>query len=266
MTLPHSAAALHEHAKSSARLRSNRPHFAAWLRALNFSTAEQLFDAVAGRDPQATALLLSEYRRGVPLASTVLIGAKVVMLTAVARHAPGDCLDDRFQATLEAFLSHALPRVQPNHKYADAQLYWITLRTVTRQHRDRVTDIPAPNETFDNSVGDDVTVDIDSYMTGGFLLDWALAVGVLSEFEHRALGLRFGGETAQPVREVAARIGVSEDSLESRLRRATARLRVAASENRHGLERACVAARWAADEIRVPAKTTSGNDVIGVAA
>jgi hypothetical protein len=211
------------------------------LRVLDLTSVEQLFDAVAGRHCPSTAMLLAEYQRGISLAATILVGAKAVMLSSVARHAPGDSVDERFQVTLEAFLSRALPRVKPSHKYADAQLYWITLRTVTRQHELQPI---AVDPSFDDVAGNDVAADIDSYLTANVLLDWALQNGILAELDHRALRIRFGGPTALPVREVAARVGVSENKLESRLRRAYTRLRDAVSDERDDFERACIEARW----------------------
>lgn len=248
--LPRPAAALREHALRTAALPSHRAQVSAWMRAANVTTVEQLFEAIGGRDADSTAVLLSDHRRGVALAATVLLGAKAVMLSSVARHAPGDSTDlrygvtdERFQATVDAFLSHAVPAVNPNHKHADAQLYWITLRTVTKLHEAPVCDA---EPSFDDVAGEDVHAEADDFLTASVLLDWALSRGVIAEQDHRALKIRFGGEAAVPVREVAALLGVTENKLESRLRRAVKRLRDAAIADRDDLNRACVEARWSA--------------------
>lgn len=241
LALPRPAAALREHALRTAGLRSHRAHITAWLRAVDVASVEQLFDALGGRDTTSTALLLSEHRRGVGLAATVLLGAKAVMLSSVARHAPGDSPEERFQVTVDAFLSRALPAVKPTHKHADAQLYWITLRTVTKMHEAPVC---AAEPSFEDVAGDDVYAEADRYLTADVLLDWALSRGVLAEQDHHALKIRFGGDAALPVREVAARLGVAENKLESRLRRALARLREAVAADRDDLDRACIEARW----------------------
>lgn len=250
--LPRPAAALREHALRTAALPSHRAQVSAWMRAANVSSVEQLFDSIGGSDADATATLLADHRRGVALASTVLLGAKAVMLSSVARHAPGESrdaqyvvTDERFQATVDAFLTRALPGVKPNHKHADAQLYWVTLRTVTKLH-----EAPASGgaevsfDDVDDVAGEDVRGETDEYLTASVLLDWALGRGVIAEQDHRALKIRFGGETAVPVREVAAILGVTENKLESRLRRAMTRLRDAATADRASLERACIDARW----------------------
>lgn len=242
LSLPRPAAALRDYARRCAGMRSHRAQISAWLRSTHVSTVEQLFDALAGRDGESTAHLLVDYRRGVPLASTVLLGAKAVMLASVARHAPGDTAEERFQVTVDAFLAHALPTVKPTHKYVDAQLYWVTLRTVTKLHQAPLCDA---EPCFDDVAGADVHADPDSYLTADAVLNWALERGFIVEDDHRALVLRYGGEKARPVREVAAIVGVSENMLESRLRRAMTRLRDAVVADRDDLYRACIDARWA---------------------
>lgn len=245
LSLPRPAAALREYALRCAGLPTNRAEVSAWLRGAGVATVGQLFDALGGRDAASTAVLLADHRRGVALASTVLLGAKAVMLSSVARHAPGDCADERFQVTVDAFLSRALPAVKPTHTHADAQLYWITLRSVTKLHEEPLC---SAEPSFDDVAGDDVRAEADSYLTAQVLLDWALDRGVIVEQDHKALQIRFGGEAALPVREVAALLGVTENKLESRLRRAVTRLRDAVAVDRDDLDRACVAARWAAGD------------------
>lgn len=245
LSLPRPAAALRDHALHRAGMRGHRVQVSTWLRAAGVTTVEQLFDALGGRDTDSTAALLADHRRGVALASTVLLGAKAVMLSAVARHAPGDSIDERFQVTVDAFLSCALPKVKPSHKYADAQLYWITLRTVTKLHE---APLWVSATEVDDVAGDDVCADIESCLTGDVVLDWALQRGVITAQDHHALKIRFGGDSAVSVREVAATLGVTEDKLESQLRRATKRLRDAVIAHRDDLDRVCITARWNRDE------------------
>lgn len=239
----HPAVALRDYALRCAGMRSHRAQISAWLCATNAATVEHLFEALAGRNAESTALLLSEYRRGVALATTLLLGAKTVMLASVARHAPGDTAEEKFQITVDAFLGHALPAVKPSHEYADAQLYWVTLRTVTKLHEAPLCD--TEEASFDDVAGADVHADADSYVTADAVMNWALERGVIVEQDHRALVLRYGGSSARPVREVAAIMGVTENKLESRLRRAMARLRDAVASDSDDLYRACVDARWA---------------------
>jgi hypothetical protein len=189
----------------------------------------------------------------------VLAGAKARILSAIARHAPGDSVEERLQVTLEAFLTRALPRVKPGHPYVDQQLYFITLRTVTKRHDKR----PAKVDLSFDVPGADVAADIDGYLTGGVLLQWGVAKGYLSESDRQALAVRYGGPKALPVREVAAQLGVHENKLESQLRRAVARLREGVAAQRDELDRACVAARWAVDPA---AENASVSPQVGVAA
>lgn len=258
-SLSRPAAAMAAHARQTACLRSNRAQIDEWLRELRLTSVEQLFDAIGGPDANATATLLAAHQRGVPLATTVLAGAKARILSAIARHAPGDTVEERLQVTIEAFLTRALPRVRPGHAYVDQQLYFITLRTVTKQHDRR----PAEVDLSFDVAGADVSADIDGYLTGGVLLEWGVAKGYLSESDRQALAVRYGGPKALPVREVAAQLGVRENKLESQLRRAVARLREGVAARRDDLDRACVAARWAADPV---VETASVSPQVGEAA
>jgi hypothetical protein len=258
-SLSRPAAAMAEHARHTAHLRSHRAQIDEWLRALNLTSVEQLFDAIGGPDAHATATLLVAHQRGVTLATTVLAGAKARILSAIARHAPGDTVEERLQVTLEAFLTRALPRVKPGHTYVDQQLYFVTLRTVTKQHDRRPADFVL---SFDVA-GADVSADIDGYLTGGVLLQWGVDKGYLSESDRQALAVRYGGSKALPVREVAAALGVRENKLESQLRRAVKRLREGVAAQRDELDRACVAARWS---VEPAADNTSVSAQVGVAA
>ncbi len=76
------------------------------------------------------------------------------------------------------------------------------------------------------------------------MLDWSHRKGLITDDERAALDLRFGGERALPVRAVAAQLGLTENALESRLRRATARISSAVRVDRDELERACAQALW----------------------
>ena len=243
--------ALRCEALRAAGLRSNRPRVQNWLTQLALPDAAALLEAINGDNTAATALLVTEHQHGCSLATAILVGAKARMLAAVERCAPGDP-DERTQIVLEAFLSHALPRVNPTHPYIDQQLYWITLRTVSNTKAQHPLDESHWAAGFDPTVvaGDDVAADVDSYVTARVLLDWAAERGLLSERDRTALDLRFTGATAMPVREVARRLGMTEDSLETRLRRAIKRLRTAVAEHGDDLYHAAVTARWAGNEIR----------------
>lgn len=234
----------------TAGLRSNRPRVQDWLTQLALPDTAALFEAINGDNTAATALLVAEHQRGCSLATAILIGAKARMLAAVERCAPGDP-DERTQIVLEAFLSRALARVNPAHPYIDQQLYWITLRAVSNTKAQHPLDESRWAAGFDPTAvaGDDVAADADSYLTARVLLDWAAERGWLSEMDRTALELRFTGATAMPVREVARRLGVTEDRLETRLRRAIKRLRTAAAEHGDDLYHAGVAARWAGNAV-----------------
>jgi hypothetical protein len=255
--------AMRRHALNTARLRSNRARIVEWLTALELPDVDALLDSIDGirhDTTGATARLVADHQGGCTLATTILLGAKARMLAAVARSAPGDP-DERAQVVLEAFLSRALVRVDPAHPYIGQQLYWITLRAVTKTQPARPLDQSGWEEGFDpNAVaGADVAADTDSYVTARVLLDWAAERGVLTEMDRTALELRFTGTTTMRVREVARRLGMPEDRLETRLRRAIRRLRDAAAEDGEDLFRAAVAARWAADQSR-------GSEKVGAAA
>lgn len=244
--------AIRSHALSTARLRSNRARITQWLTELELPDVEALFDSIDGiraDNTGATARLVADHQNGCALATTILLGAKARMLAAVARSAPGDP-KERTQVVLEAFLSRALVRVNPAHPYINQQLYWITLRSVTKTQAMRPLDQSGWEKGFDpNAIaGDDVAVDPDSYITAHVLLAWATERGVITDMDRTALELRFTGATTMRVHEVARRLGMPEDRLETRLRRAIRRLRDAAAEDSEDLYRAAVAARWAADQ------------------
>lgn len=50
LSLPRPAAALRDHARRCADMRSQRAQISAWLRATHVSSVEELFDALAGRE------------------------------------------------------------------------------------------------------------------------------------------------------------------------------------------------------------------------
>lgn len=241
-TLPRPAAELRAYALAEARLPSHRKLLTYWLHELDLGSVDELLDALGGRHRESTTLLLQDYRRGAPFAVTVLVAAKTVMLSSIARQAPGDTLEERFQVTLDAFLSCALPRVHPDHRFADEQLYWVTLRTVTRPRNAPWVD---PDFDLDSVAGGDVVADMDEHLTADAILDWAMRTGLITDLDRQALLLRFGGPSVVPVREVAAHLGVGERRLETRLRRAIAGIKAAVVSQRVALERSCVAASWA---------------------
>lgn len=236
---------LFHHALTTANLPSNRALVQRWLGTLGHLSVSELLAAVAAQDSAATAFLLTEHHRGAQLATTLLLGAKVSMLLSVASHAPGDTRDERFQTTLEAFLGHALVRVDVTHTYVDQQLYWITLRTVTNAKRTHRDDLTLTRE----EAAEDVAVNIESYLSRDAILQWAHSRGILNEADVETLMLRYGGEDSRPVRDLAAQLGITEDALESRLRRVKARLRRAVHAHRDDLNRACVEYGWTHSDI-----------------
>ena len=258
---------LRQHARSLLTSRRHRAQAAAWLNTLGLADADELLDDIANRSApdgsrrnrsESTALLLGAHQGGDQLATAVLLGAKANMLCAIARFAHAASFEEKLHLVIETFLERVLDKVRVDHDYLDGQLYFVTLRTVTATSRrmGAIThaEVPSgagPNHTLEGKAGliagdaGDVDPDMDSYMSASALLDWALQRGVINDFDHRALQLRHTGSTTVSVREAAARLGVSEDGLESRLRRARTRLQAAACAHRDEIERACVAARWA---------------------
>jgi hypothetical protein len=239
-TLSGPARVLDQHARHTAHLNSHRATITTWLQTLQLGSIEEMFDAVGGGNTAATSLLLTEHRKGNQLATTVLLGGKAKMLAAVCRHSPGEDYDERFQATAAAFLSHAVPRAKTHHPHLNAQLYWVTLRTVHNEHQapTEVCDLP------DEVAGEDVVVNIDECLTASIVLDWAQSKGLLNTQDRRALDVRFGGSSVLPVREVAHRLEVSEDGLETRLRRAMRRIRDGVAHDDGQLSQACLDALW----------------------
>ncbi|MGV0743887.1 sigma factor-like helix-turn-helix DNA-binding protein [Mycolicibacterium sp. XJ870] len=245
-TICQPAAHLAEHVRLLTASRTHRGTVSGWLTRLGLSDAGQLLDALAGPTPTSTSLLITEHHQGCPLAAKVLLGAKSRMLAAVSRHASGEDPQDRFHTTVAAFLDHALIRADVNSEHLDAQLYWITLRTVSRK---RSNVARAEMELHTCIAGPDVVANADTYITVYSLLEWAHNARVINDVDRRAFMLRFCGERPMPVRQVAAMLGVSEDSLESRLRRALHRLRKAVVERRDDMESACMAHYWTTQDL-----------------
>lgn len=240
--------ARHTMARRAHRLTINH-----WLDQLGLDTDDDLLAAIDNNTAGATALLVAQHQSGSRLATTLLLAAKARMLSAVSRHASGDSFDERFHTTVDAFLTRALIRAKPDHTYIDQQLYWITLRTVTNQRATHDDKIGRSEEFFSDGrgqtrPGQDVSADIDSYLSGAVILDWALDNGVITDFDRRALQIRYGGQQHPPVREIADQLGVGENRLETRLRRAMQRLRTAVLAHRDEIDAACIRARWSAQQ------------------
>lgn len=248
------AARLAHHVNLLLGLRAHSDTVSHWLTRLRISDCDRLLSELAGSNPASTSLLITEHRRGCQLAATVLLGAKCRMLAAVSRHASGENAQDRFHTTIAAFMDHALVRADVTSEHLDAQLYWITLRTVSRQ-RNIAGDIEL--QLHSGVAGPDVVADADTYITVYSLLEWAHETGVINDIDRRAFMLRFCGERPMPVRQVAAMLGVSEDSLESRLRRALNRLRKAVVERRDDMESACMSHYWESQDLPLNQGRTS---------
>lgn len=233
------------HARQTAALKSHRDTLSGWLRILNLDSVDELFQAAGSDNTAATSLLVTEHQRGASLATAVLLGAKARMLAAVCRHAPGEDYTERFQVTVDAFLSHAVARAKINHPHLNAQLYWVTLRTVHNQHQ-APKEVAVEPEQMREVAGADVALDLDEYLTASIVLDWAQSKGLLNAQDRQALDVRFGGPAVLPVREVALRMQVSEDGLETRLRRAIRRIRDGVSADNGHLSQVCVETLWPA--------------------
>lgn len=246
-TLGRPGTVLIEHALHTAQRRAHRATVDRWLRALQLDTVQQLLDAIGGRDEAATVLMVREHQAGIELATTMLVGGKAKMLSAVSAHAFGETRDERLQVTVEAFLGTALRRADPEHEYLCAQLYWVTLRSVSvdlgRQHDARALEYLVDSWELQGkdaaAIADDDAV-LDPFLSVAGILDWMSPHVSLSDTDRRALQLRFGGETVLPVREVAVHLGVKEDALETRLRRVMARVRAVSGSPTDGLGRVLV--------------------------
>jgi len=246
-TLGRPGTVLIEHALHTAQRRAHRATVDRWLRALQLDTVQQLLDAIGGRDEDATVLMVREHQAGIELATTMLVGGKAKMLSAVSAHAFGETRDERLQVTVEAFLGTALRHADPEHEYLCAQLYWVTLRSVSvdlgRQHDARALEYLVDSSDLECMyaavIADDDAV-LDPFLSVAGILDWMSPHVSLSDTDRRALQLRFGGETVLPVREVAVQLGVKEDALETRLRRVMARVRAVSGSPADGLGRVLV--------------------------
>jgi DNA-directed RNA polymerase specialized sigma24 family protein len=249
------------HARQTMALKSHRETIAAWLTKLNLGAVEELFAAAGSDGTAATSLLITEHRNGSSVATTILLAAKARMLAAVCRHAPGDDYSERFQITVDAFLSVAVARAKINHPHLNAQLYWVTLRSVHNQHQAPAEVAVEPEEMRDVA-GPDVVVDLDEHLTASIVLDWAQSKGLLNDQDRQALDVRFGGSTVLPVREVAHRLDLSEDGLETRLRRAIRRIRDGVSTDEGHLSQACLESLWPTVDDADPAAATEESSLV----
>lgn len=250
------------HARHTAALKTHRDTLSGWLLTLNLDTVDELLDAAGSDNTAATSLLVTEHQQGTSLATVMLLGAKARMLAAVSRHAPGEDYSERFQITVDAFLSRAVARAKVNHPHLNAQLYWVTLRTVHSLHQQPKEVAVEPEALLSMAPGVDVALDLDEYLTASIVLDWAQSKGLLNAQDRQALDVRFGGPAVLPVREVAQRLEVSEDGLETRLRRAIRRIRDGVSADDGHLSRVCVDALWPEDpSMPAPAEPAAGQAV-----
>lgn len=226
--------------------RRNRASVQNWLTDLGLSSAEELLSPSPAADWNAVlGLLLSEHRANNTLATAALLAGQARTIANVSRWAAGDSVQERFNTTVEAFLSHALTRAPLSHPYLGEQLYWITLRAVSLNLHAREVDAAPLPVVLENTHELDLEdkhelVCLDDYLTVDSILGWAHSQRVLTDDDARVLMLRFGRERCAPVREIAADLGVSENALESRLRRILGRLRNHVLSNMSAFEHACL--------------------------
>lgn len=239
--------------------RRNKASLQNWLADLGLSSAEELLSPSPAADWNAVlGFLLTEHRANNTLATAALLAGQARTIANVSRWAHGDNVQERFNTTVEAFLSHALTRVPLTHPYLGEQLYWITLRAVSTSLKAREVDT-APL-TIDLEDSHDL-FSLDNYLTVDSILGWAHSQEVLTDDDARVLMLRFGRERCAPVREIAADLGVSENALESRLRRILGRLRNHVLSNMSAFEHACLS-----NSHRAPISVAAASDREQVAA
>lgn len=183
------------------------------------------------RDAAAvTAALIALHRSGDQAATGVLVLSRLPMLRSVSRHAHVDSADynDRnavqLQQTLTGFMT-VLAGVDIDDDHVVEALYFRTLHAVT--DRRRKLDVV--------SVGDAreflATKSIDSDASGTVSVADLVAVanrrrpGAVSDRDAAVLMAMYDRAETITVAELAASLGLTESALESRLRRAVARLR-----------------------------------------
>ncbi|WP_457181348.1 sigma factor-like helix-turn-helix DNA-binding protein [Mycobacteroides abscessus] len=226
--------------------RRNNPSVQNWLTHLGLSSPEELLSPSRAADWNAVlSLLLAEHRAKNSLATATLLAGQARTIANISRWADGSSVQERFNTTVEAFLSHALTRAPLSHPYLGEQLYWITLRAVSRNLYAREVDAaPLPMVLEDRRELDledkHELVCLDDYLTVDSILGWAQSQKVLTDADAQVLKLRFGHEKCVPVRQIAADLGVSENALESRLRRILGRLRNHVLSNMSAFEHACL--------------------------
>lgn len=236
------AALLIAHTRQLLSSRTNRGTVNRWLHSLESDTVETLIspDSNSPTAP-ATRLLLAEHRSGTKLATAVLLARKARWIATLSQLAIGDTPEERFQNAVETFLSVAAKTVPLNHRFLDEQLYWITLRSLNLARHAHTAEPSALSLTIDLADDSEIYM-IDNYLTVSSILGWARAVDAISDRDLHVLTLRFGSDSTVSVRQIAAQIGDTEDSIESRLRRSMQRIRTAVQARGAEFERACATA------------------------
>lgn len=210
---------------------------------------EQLVEAFNGGTHIAAALLALRYMHKLRIVSR----SAHVHEWDWANHA--ELIDVQAQQTMAAF--YAIVR-----KLADAEdiakaIYWKTLKAVTRSGckctgvevlvdaqgrqlltgdfdshigprphvRTRVDELPDPNQRHQSH--DDVTM--------ADVADWARSRSAREQADLEILEAKFRSDRVHTTRELADELGLNENTVETRIRRARARLRSAIAEPRTGL-------------------------------
>ena len=222
-----------EHLISHARQLLNGPTHRAtlqrWIHTLKIDTTEALIDTHAAQHDSGdiTRLLITHHRNGNHLATTLLLARCARWMAKVSRYADGDSIGERFNTSIDAFLTTAAFKAPLSHQYLNQQLYWITLRTVTnakRSHTNTGSALPLTMDIPEKSTNE---YDIEHYLTAESLLAWADTRNIITATERDILALRYTGSETRTVRDIASALNATEHAVESKIRRTLSRIRKA---------------------------------------
>ncbi|CAM3492979.1 RNA polymerase sigma factor [Tsukamurella hominis] len=188
-------------------------------------------------DGELTRSLIRLFQSGSHRAGVVLALANLASISRIRHSAHvhsadfGIRADEQLQQTVLAFFT-ALSKIDPETDHPGQTLYWRTLGGATRKQRELATTDELPEHLAAEPVE---PPSVESLLSTETLLAWARDRGVLSVSDIDTLAALYQRSDGISIRELAAEIGVSESALESRLRRATKRLRDRASERRNDI-------------------------------
>ena len=235
------AAHLISHARQLLATRTHHATVHDWVATLGINSAEALIDTHAAqhRSGPITRLLIAEHRNRNHLATTLLLARCARWIAKVSRYAQGDSIDERFNTTIDAFLTTAAHKAPLNHPYLSQQLYWITLRTVTNAKRSHTHTAAALSVTIDIPANLNNEYGIEHYLTADALLTWAATQKIITDTERDILALRYTGDETMTVRDIASAINATEHAIESKIRRTLARIRKAIHNTPTDFEQFC---------------------------